>query len=249
MKRKRYIAAKNNLGVVLLLQLKLQEAEDIFQNLIKSQPQNLEVRRNLSNIFREQNRLDMAEQQLNLILQAEPDNIAARQDLALVLLQQGKFEQGWKEYEWRTVEALQPSERWPFPVWDGGDLANLTVLVFPEQGIGDEIMFASCIADLQARAGRIVLACEPRLVPLMRRSFADIQVIGRSSDQGKEWLDSLVDIDVQVSIASLAKFFRNHVDNFSTKNCYLSADVEAVEKWQLRYEKLGAGLKVGILKK
>ena len=63
------------------------------------------------------------------------------------------------------------------PPWGGQPLAGRTILVYGEQGIGDEIMFASCLPDLLEQAGRVIVACESRLVPLFRRSFAPAEVL------------------------------------------------------------------------
>ena len=86
--------------------------------------------------------------------------------------------------------------------WTGGSLKNKRLLVTAEQGVGDELMFASMIPDLARRAaeegGSIVLECDPRLVPLFARSFPGVSV--HASDMEKregvvhahyDWLKSM----------------------------------------------------------
>lgn len=240
-----HIPALNNLGLVLMAQSRLDEAVGVFTELLQKQPDNFDAMRNLSTVFREKNRLDLAGQQLNNILSVDHENIPARQDRSLVWLQQGVFDKGWDEYEWRNAD-VDLSERWPFPVWDGEPVPESTVLVYPEQGVGDEIMFASCVRDVVSVTGKVILVCDQRLEPVFQRSFPDVRVIGRKPDDGTDWLDALPHVDMQVSVASLPKFFRRHRKDFPVVDGYLEADPKALEKWQLRYAGLGDGLKVGL---
>jgi len=236
----------NNLGLVLMAQSRFDEAIDSFTTLLRIRPDFPDALRNLSAVYREQNKLDLAEQPLNSILATAPDCVAARQDRSLLWLQQGRFDCGWDEYEWRNA-GLDIAERWPFPAWDGMLTPDKTVLVFPEQGIGDEIMFASCIPDLCRAAARVILVCDDRLEALFQRSFPAASVVGRNPEQGAEWLDRLPCVDAQVSIASLPKFFRRHEEDFTTcVDAYLKASPGALKKWRSRYSALGAGLKVGL---
>ena len=71
--------------------------------------------------------------------------------------------------------------------WTGGSLKKKRLLVRAEQGVGDQILFASLIPDLAARAdaegGSVVLECEPRLVPLFARSFPGVTVQARRASK------------------------------------------------------------------
>ncbi len=241
-----HIATQNNLGVVLMAQNKADESAELFKNIVRSQPENTEARRNLANIYREQNKLDDAEKELNTVLVANKNNIPAQQDRALVWLQKGLFEKGWNEYESRLIQTDEFIKKWPFTVWNGESDLEKTLLVYPEQGVGDEVMFSSCILDLVGKVKKVVLACDVRLETLFQRSFPDVIVIGRTEQNGDEWLKKLPHIDFQISIASLPKFFRNQLADFKNKNSGLQVDANALEKWQARYNELGEGCKVGI---
>ncbi|GMQ89075.1 MAG: tetratricopeptide repeat protein [Gammaproteobacteria bacterium] len=236
----------NNLGLVLMALSRLDESVVVFTRLLGIKPGDFDAMRNLSQVFREQNRPDLAEEQLNSILSSDPDNIPARQDRSLVWLQQGRLDKGWNEYEWRNA-GVAVSDRWPFPPWDGKKSSDSTVLVYPEQGIGDEIMFSSCILDLTRATSRVILVCNERLESLFQRSFPTASVMGRTLEQGAAWLEQLPCVDAQVSIASLPKYFRRRVEDFSKVNrAYLLAAPGALQKWQSRYAALGDGLKIGL---
>jgi tetratricopeptide (TPR) repeat protein len=236
----------NNLGLVLMAQHHLDEAVKVFTRLLKAQPGDVDARRNLATVFREQNRFDLAEEQLNTILSTDPDNIPTRQDLSLVWLQQGFFEKGWNEYEWRNA-GIDIAERWPFPILKEMSLSEATVLVYPEQGIGDEIMFASCLRDLLGKTSRVILACHERLETIFQRSFPTASVIGCKQEEDVARLDRLPHIDAQISIASLPKYFRHKIEDFPVRDRgYLVVNPAAQIKWQSRYDALGDGLKVGV---
>ncbi|HEX2801975.1 MAG TPA: hypothetical protein VHN73_07930, partial [Phenylobacterium sp.] len=82
---------------------------------------------------------------------------------ALRLLSTGDFREGWPAYEARIGLALTNIQRppLPFPEWRGENLAGKRLLVWPEQGLGDKIMFARFIPRIAA--GEIVVLCEPAL--------------------------------------------------------------------------------------
>ena len=92
---------------------------------------------------------------------------------ALVRLLTGDFTAGWEKYEARleapSVRSLH--ERFDYPRWRGASLARRTLLVPREQGLGDEIMFASCFGELTPLAARCFITCDRRLEPLFARSF------------------------------------------------------------------------------
>ena len=63
-----------------------------------------------------------------------------------------------------------------------------TLVVLAEQGLGDEIMFASCLPDALARVGHLIVECEPRLAALYRRSFPQATVLPTRREQDAAWL-------------------------------------------------------------
>ena len=92
---------------------------------------------------------------------------------------------------------------YPQPRWNGESLAGRTILVHGEQGIGDEILFGSCLPDLIDRAGHCVVVCDPRLEPLFKRSFPQATVHGYARRQDRVGMPLAERIDVQIPIGSL----------------------------------------------
>ena len=81
------------------------------------------------------------------------------------------------------ISAEQPLRPARFPRWDGSALAGRKILVFTEQGLGDEIMFASCLPQVIAAAGHCVIECSAKVETLFRRSFPAATVYAARADK------------------------------------------------------------------
>jgi hypothetical protein len=115
------------------------------------------------------------------------------------------------------------------------------LLVWGEQGVGDEIMFAGLVPDVLGAGPRCVLDCDPRLYPLFARSFPDVAVIsGYNPDR-----DSELDIAAHLPSGSLPGLFRTTRESFmATTSPYLFADPAKRAKFRSKYHdgKLLVGL-------
>lgn len=154
-------------------------------------------------------------------LKLEPDLALAHWNLSLVLLGEGRWAEGWDEYEWGMRDGGMRVERaiGGLPQWDG--TPGKTVAVYGEQGLGDEILFASMLPDLM-KTNTVVLECHPRLVTLFQNSFPGLKVYGTRKDDEIHWLDDQP-LDYQISIGSLGKFYRRSREAFPGTP-YLKAD-------------------------
>jgi hypothetical protein len=95
-------------------------------------------------------------------------------------LRRGKYEEGWKLFDLRWQvgnDKLNILKRnYSKPKWDGDPSAKGTLLIWREQGVGDEIQISGMIKALQLKFEKVILEYDPRLVPLMRRSFPKFEV-------------------------------------------------------------------------
>ena len=168
-------------------------------------------------------------------------------NLALIRLSRGDFAAGWPLYEARLRKSFEsPRRAYPFPEWSGESLASGELLVMAEQGLGDEIMFASCYPDLLERAPRCVIECDPRLAGLFARSFPGASVFGAPRDNDGRWLNGYPEVRRQIHAGSLPRLFRTGADRFPRRAGYLRPDDRRVEAWRGRLSALGETLKAGI---
>lgn len=102
------------------------------------------------------------------------DEPEVRFNRSFALLRAHRFEEGWQDYRarWTVEKPNCPVYRFDAPEWDGNACRHL--LIWPEQGVGDEVMFASCFADLRSRCQRLIVGGDKRLVPLFERSFGNL---------------------------------------------------------------------------
>lgn len=242
-----YPAALSNLGYVEFRHLdRLADGELHLKRALALDPAFIDAHCNLGALFQEQGRVIEAFAEYEHALKDNPDCHEARLNQALILLAQGEFEEGWQLYEARKLCSPHFNPRnYPFPEWDGR--APGTVLVYGEQGLGDEIMFASCISDLIAAGRHCVIDCTPKLERLFRRSFpgADVHA-GPQTATDLGWLKHVPQVDFQVAMGSLPALYRRTRDAFPQQAGYLTADSQRVAYWRDRLGQLGPGLKIGI---
>ena len=127
----------------------------------------------------------------------------------------------------------------------GAQLTGRTILVTTEQGVGDELLFASCLPDLVARAGHVVWACDPRLVSLFARALPAATVRGMGQPDFR-WLEHVPPPDVHVPVGSLPRYLRPTLASFPPQAGYLRPDPARRAQYQQRLATLEPGLKVGI---
>lgn len=170
-------------------------------------------------------------------LSLKPDLINARHNLSLAYLMKRDFKQGWKEY-YRT-HGCKHRERQDFglPEWNGYQEGR--ILVYGEQGVGDEILFASCLPDL-IKTNEVTLVCDSRLESIFRRSF-DCTVFG---DRYERRFSFAHDADFQIAIGQLPHFYRNSEYCFPGSP-YLSHDPIKADIWR-RLLSTYQGKKIGL---
>ena len=242
----RFAKAHNNLGNVLRFQAKLREAETAYHLAIRSDPKYAEAYNNLALTLQEQGRVEEATAGFNTALRLKPDYIDARWNLTLCRLIQGDFARGWNDYHLRFTREGQVLRCPPVPDWDGSSLEGKTILVYGDQAVGDEVMFASCLNELIARCQHCIVECDPRIAPMLARSFPTAQVFPREPAGDLARICHEQAVDVSVALGTLPRFLRTDVRDFPRHDGYLQADTALVEAWRERLSGLSPGLKVGI---
>ena len=172
-------------------------------------------------------------------IEIQPNYAEPHNNLGQTLLLKGDLHQGWKEYEWRWQCKDFSSEIRYFPqvLWNGSDLNGKSILVWTEQGVGDQIMFASMLDDLLQMEAKVITDCDIRLIPLFKRAFPKIQIFPRDNPPVQQLLDT--NIDYQIPIGSLGRWLRSNQNDFKRKNqSYLQTCPEKTSKLKTKYKKL-----------
>jgi polysaccharide pyruvyl transferase WcaK-like protein/tetratricopeptide (TPR) repeat protein len=223
-------------------------AAEAYRQVLRLDRHSAAAQLNLGNVLREMGQPDEAEVLYRQALDDSPLNTDIAVQLAVLRLSREDFS-AWREYEWRHWSAgwlkLDKPCLVPLPKWDGGDIHASSLLLYGEQGIGDEIMFASLVTEAAALADRTVLLCEPRLRQLFSRSFPNVTVEAQPPAGLPFVLDPRNSCDLRCSLASLPRLLRGEERDF-TGAAYLFADAVATGRWRQRLSALGGTLKVGL---
>jgi tetratricopeptide (TPR) repeat protein len=171
-----------------------------------------------------------------------------REAYAFTLLAAGRFSEGWPHY----VASLKPNDAtWvtrdgPPPPPALADVAGQPVLAWLNQGVGDQIMFASLVPDIIAAGARLTLECDARLVPLFRRSFGEDVNVRPAGDPARKPEDAAA-YRYQMLLADTARWLRPRFDAFPRRAGYLKADPARTRKLRQRYaERAGGRPVIGI---
>lgn len=237
----------NNIGTFFQIKGELGEAIQQYQKAVELNPAFTEAFNNLGNIYTLQGEYEKAVQSYQKAAELEPDLASAQYNLALIRLLHGNFSEGWENYEWRfkTQEVSAEPNKFPYPLWDSSPLEGKTLLVYSEQGLGDEIMFSSCLPDVLEKARACVVECSEQLMPIFIRSFPDASIFNWDTFDPAH-ASALPVPDLKIPIGSLPKFFRPDLGSFPGRVAYLLPDKERVSGWKAILASAGQGLKVGI---
>jgi tetratricopeptide (TPR) repeat protein len=242
------LTAHHNLGFILGKLERYERALELLERLCERLPEgNASSWVNLAAALAANGEVRRAAQIYERVLATEPNNVSARWNRSHFILAGRDFARGWEEYEWRFLTSTIGEPRLiPHAPWRGEALAGKSLLVTAEQGLGDQIMFASCLPELVAAAGRVTVECNTRLEALFRRSFPLARVIGSAQDQEPRWLREVGGVDLHASMGSLPLQLRKRIEDFPAHRGYLRADPERVAHWRSRLAALGPGRKVGL---
>ena len=235
-----------NLGVALTESGRPEDAVACFQDALALRPGDGETLYRLARALNAGGDPVSAIAAYRRCMDASPDHAEAHFHMAITLLRLGEFADGWAEYEWRFRRpGLATAARgFPQPEWRGEPLAGRRGLVWGEQAVGEEIMFAALIGEVAAAAEHCIIECAPRLVPLFERSFPGVRVVARQDPPAP--LTMAPDIDFQCPIGGLGRWLRPDSDSFASIPGYLRADEARIEECRGFLDGLGGGLKVGI---
>jgi len=233
--------AHNSLAVTLHQYGRLDDAVQAYRRVLALRPDFHEARNNLGTALMHKGQIEDAIAVYRETLRLRPDEALTHHNLGMVLLMKGDFANGWAEYEWRTrsseLGTLAPNLA--KPRWDGSDLTGRRILLHMEQGAGDTFHFARYAPMLRQRGARIILACRPETVALMR-SLAGVEQFVTTGDPMPEF-------DVHCSLLSLPLHFKTTLDNIPANVPYLHADPALVNHWRPRVAGLGGRLKIGLV--
>lgn len=212
-----------NLGGAFLEMGSADAAIGAMREAVRLEPQAPWAHYHLGRALAVAGRLDEAAQALEQALALKPDDARARLDLGYVRLAQGDYAAGWPLYEARKLVPSQNAPGLPLPgEWQGEPLAGKSLLVWPEQGLGDQIQFARFVPQLAAQAAKVTLVADPPLAPLFEG--LGVEVLARTPEV------SFTPPDHWTLLLSIPGRLGVTIDNIPAEP-YLAAPAERRAKW------------------
>ena len=240
----------NNLGISYRSARMDEKAERAFRMAAELMPDDPNPPSNVSGLIINTGRSSEVVEWADKALKINPDHQQSRWHKALGLLEMQKWPDAWPLHEARLAEGsnCRMAHRnyhgdKETPLWDGKTKGR--VVIHGEQGLGDEIMFASCLQDAAATGSELIVECAPRNENLFKRSFPNVRVVGTHKTDGMEWIPELGLPDFKSALGTLPKFYRTSERMFP-KKVYLQADPLKRKYWRSELDSLGKWPKVGI---
>ena len=201
---------------------RLEEALTSYERAIELKSDYAEAYSNRGNVLKELKRLEEALTSYERAIEFKSDYAEAYLNKSLLLLSLQDFENGWQLYDWRwknkKFDSIYFSSNKP-KLNNIESVNNKKLLIWGEQGVGDQILYSSMLDQLLSLAPSSQIILDKRLLPLFRRSFAHGNFLDRIS--GAQYIE----YDEHLPIGDLGKFFRMSSADFDlSRNNYLLAD-------------------------
>ncbi len=210
-------------------------ALEVASNALNRFPQDSALRNFRGHVLRDLECPQDALSEFETILANDPDHVDAHVNLGLTHLALGNYDRGWTHYHART---LQPEVQRRSPNVGVQPLGQESVsgrdlIVWTEQGLGDEILQASLIPDVAARTASLTVLCSDRLHTLFKQSFPDVYITDKTRP------DFIVPEGARACpLLSTANELRPSRQSFPNHLGYLHADVPETEVLKVRYRGL-----------
>lgn len=204
---------------------------------------NADIQNNLATLYINEGKPERAMEHLEKAISLVPDHSQARWNRSLALLETGNYETGFAEYQWgkrAQVRMDRDYSQSAIPLWDGSP--GKTVVVYGEQGIGDEIMFASLLPEMIRDCKQVIFDCHKKLHRMFCASFPDIDIYGTREDEQITWPiksdgQPRYQIDAKIAIGDVPQFYRKKIEDFPGTP-YVHPTRESAVRWAKRLNEL-----------
>jgi tetratricopeptide (TPR) repeat protein len=237
--------AFNNLGSAFSDMAMFKEARHAYETAVMLDPDQIDALINLAAVEARLGASKASAEMYERVIKKLPKEAEQRIEAtkfyaAFEYLKQGVLEKGWDYYEGGfsplvpATGARSPRRTFDVPRWDGQPLNGKTLLVWREQGLGDELLFYTCLPELKNMGGKVIVECDKRLVDVLARSFPEFAIRAEIFMPQKEGRSPLTDFDFHLPAGSLMRHFRPTIESFKRSGTYIKPDPLWVSKFQER---------------
>ena len=201
--------ALNNLGTSLIDEGDLDYAITILKKAIQINPNFAMLHNNLGIAYELQSNYITAIESYEAAIKIDKNYHDPYFNISQIQLSNNDFEKGWKNYEhrWHKTEKRPVEIQFKKPRWNPS-MGFEKILIWGEQGMGEQILFSSILQDLVEKFESVLLMVEDRLCRLFQEAYPEIQVISKSIKVDESLFD------YHLPLGSLACYFRTNIDDF-----------------------------------
>ena len=206
----------------------IKQAEDSHNNSLKINPNNKMALNNLAALYFFKGDINNAEKFYTLSINSNQKNYEAKYSLAQCQLAKLNYKEGWSNFDFRWLSHYFNSPifqtNWPkFKIKS----ERKNVLLWQEQGIGDQILFIRFLKDLIPIINNLYIEIDKRLHPIIKRLYPNINFYNKALS-----IDE-TNINSQLPLGDLGSFFVQD-DSYFLKNnkSYITSDIKKNEELQ-----------------
>lgn len=196
-----------------------------LENINKAKPNNPIILNNLGFAYKYKGDYSKAIIEYKKAIKLNPKFEDAIFNLSILELSSNNFSEGWVNYEhrWGTTKKFSLRMNYNKPVWNR-NLGYERILIWGEQGIGEQLLFCSVLADLKFKFKKIILCVNDKLVELFKENFKDFEIypLSKKIDESQ--------FDYHLPLCSLGLYFRNNIKEFKFNKLKVEAGLNYVRK-------------------
>ncbi|WP_410498797.1 tetratricopeptide repeat protein [Chitinibacter sp. S2-10] len=220
-------------------------AEQVFLQVIQRYPSVPEAHSFYAIFLMDKGDVDGAVMHHRLALEKRPEDSEFLFGASCAQMAAGLLSEAWTNYEHRWIRPeVGRKLNLGIPDWQGEEGKGKSILVYREQGLGDEIMWSTCLPDLAMHFDQVVVYCAAKLQSLFQRTYPAIEFIENKDEQN---LIDPAQFDFQVAMGSLPRFFRQRAELFPEQPKFLQEDASRTQYWRDKLSVLQPELLVGIV--
>ncbi|MGD0958189.1 MAG: tetratricopeptide repeat protein [Methylomonas sp.] len=223
-----YPEAHNNRGLALHELKRYEAALASYDRALACKPDYANAYYNIGNTLQEMGRPEDAMSNYERAIALKGDHASAIWNKAILKLQAGDFVEGWRLYEWRWRKSPSAAQTRYFskPRWLGEPVAGKTVLIYPEQGLGDFIQFCRYAPLLETLGAKVIIEAPAELFSLIATLKGDFTLL-KAGDKSPAF-------DLHCPVMNFPRAFGTTLADIPAATPYLYADSEKAGVWKAR---------------
>jgi len=231
----------NNLGSAFNDLAKFEEAKHAFETAVMLEPNQVDAIINLASAESKLGNSKEAIRRYEEVIRLLPKESKHRREAieffaSFEHLMHADLQKGWAYYEGGfsplvpLAGARSPKRVFKEPRWRGENIEGKTLLVWREQGIGDELLFATALHELESTGAKIIVETDPRFVETFTRSFPKY-VVRAQAFNSLSFESVHCDFDLQIPIGALMRIYRSTLEDFDKNRPYIVVDPHKKQKF------------------